>query len=41
MPVSKEAVFQLLLATLLPIVPLALTMMPWDQLLKTLVGVVF
>jgi hypothetical protein len=40
-PVTLETVSQLLAATLLPIVPLALTMMPWDQLLKTLVGVVF
>ena len=40
-PVTLETVSQLLAATLLPIVPLALTMMPWDQLLRTLVGVVF
>jgi hypothetical protein len=40
-PATMEAVFQLLVATLAPIVPLALTMMPWDELLKTLVGALF
>ena len=40
-PVTKEAVVQLVVATLAPIVPLLLTMMPLEQLLKTLVGVLF
>jgi len=40
-PATTEAVVQLLVATLVPIVPLALTMMPWDQLLKTLAGALF
>ena len=40
-PATTEAVVQLLVATLAPIVPLALTMMPWDQLLKTLAGALF
>jgi len=40
-PVTKEAILQLVVATLAPIVPLALTMMPLEELLKTLLGVVF
>ena len=40
-PVTKEAVFRLVVATLAPIVPLGLTMMPLEELLKTLVGVLF
>ena len=40
-PVSKEAVFQLAMFTVAPIVPLLLTMMPLEQLLKTLLGVLF
>ncbi|MGB7740994.1 MAG: hypothetical protein WBM03_17935 [Steroidobacteraceae bacterium] len=40
-PVSKEAVFQLGVATLAPIVPLVLTMMPLEDLLKKLLGVMF
>jgi len=40
-PVSKEAVFQLGLATLAPIIPLVLTMMPLEDLLKKLLGVIF
>jgi hypothetical protein len=40
-PVTKDAVLQLVVATLVPIVPLALTMMPLEELLKMLVGVVF
>jgi hypothetical protein len=40
-PVTKDAVLQLVVATLAPIVPLALTMMPLEQLLKMLMGVVF
>ena len=40
-PVTKETVLQLVVATIAPIVPLALTMMPLEELLKTLLGVVF
>ncbi len=40
-PVTKEMIVQLVVATLLPIAPLALTMMPLEQLLKTLLGVLF
>jgi len=35
-PITKGAVIQVVVATLAPIVPLALTMMPLEQLLKTL-----
>jgi len=37
-PVTKEGVLQLAVATLLPILPLALTMMPLEELLKRLFG---
>ncbi len=40
-PVTKMSIIQILVATLTPIVPLALTMMPLEELLKTLLGVVF
>jgi hypothetical protein len=40
-PVTKEAVLRLAVATLVPLVPLALTMMPLEELLKKLIGVVF
>ena len=40
-PVTKEAVLQLTAATLLPIAPLLLTMMPLDELLRKLVGILF
>ncbi len=40
-PVSKDAIFQLGIATLVPIVPLVLTMMPLEELLKKLLGIVF
>ncbi len=40
-PVTKQAIVQLVVATLLPVVPLALTMMPLEELLKKLIGVVF
>jgi hypothetical protein len=39
--VTKGAVLQLAIATLAPIVPLALTMMPLEELLKMLFGLVF
>jgi len=40
-PVTKEAILQLVAATLAPVVPLALTMMPLEELLKKLFGVLF
>lgn len=40
-PVTKDTLFRIVLATLAPIVPLALTMMPFEELLKTLFGVLF
>jgi hypothetical protein len=40
-PVTKEAVFQLALFTVAPIAPLLLTIMPLEQLLRTLAGVLF
>ena len=38
-PVTKEMALQLAAATLAPIVPLALTMMPLEELLKKLLGI--
>jgi len=40
-PVTRDAVLQLVAAALAPIVPLALTMMPLEELLKRLIGIVF
>src|SRR3954471_20632725 len=40
-PITKEAIIRLALATLAPIVPLALTMMPLEELLKKLLGILF
>jgi hypothetical protein len=40
-PVSKEALVQLVVITLVPVVPLVLTMIPLDELLKRLLQVVF
>ena len=40
-PITKEAILQLVSATLAPVVPLALTMMPLEELLKKLIGIVF
>jgi len=40
-PVKRDDVIRLAVATLLPIVPLALTMMSFEDLLKTLFGVLF
>ena len=39
MPVTKEAFLYLAAATLAPVVPLALTMMSLEELLKTLLGI--
>jgi hypothetical protein len=40
-PITKQALVQLVAATVVPIVPLALTMMPLEELLRKLVGIVF
>jgi hypothetical protein len=40
-PISKEAIFQLAIVAVVPIVPLLLTLMPLDELLKKLIGIVF
>ena len=40
-PVSKDAILRLAAAVLVPIVPLLLTMMPWEELLKKLLGILF
>ena len=40
MPFTRQALLQLAVATLLPIAPLLLTIMPLEQLLKLLLGVV-
>jgi hypothetical protein len=40
-PITRDGLVHLAVATLLPILPLALTMMPLEDLLKTLLGVVF
>jgi hypothetical protein len=40
-PITKEAIIGLVAATLAPIAPLALTMMPLEDLLKKLLGVLF
>ena len=40
-PITKEAVMQLALFTVMPITPLLLTVMPLERLLQTLLGVLF
>ena len=40
-PVTRQAVLQVAVATLAPVVPLVLTMMSLEQLLKTLFGILF
>ena len=40
-PITKEAIVQLAVATLAPLAPLALTMMPLEELLKRLFGILF
>ena len=40
-PVTRDMILQIGVATLAPIVPVALTMMPLEALLKTLLGVLF
>jgi AcrR family transcriptional regulator len=40
-PITKDAILRLIAATLAPIVPLVFTMMPLEELLKTLFGILF
>jgi hypothetical protein len=40
-PVTRDAVIQLAALTLVPVLPLALTMMPLEELLKKLFGILF
>jgi len=40
-PISKQAILQLAAATVAPIVPLLLTLMPLEQLLNKLFGIIF
>ena len=40
-PLTKDAVIQLAVLTLAPVAPLALTMMPLEELLKKLLGILF
>lgn len=40
-PVTTEALFRLVATSLVPLVPLALTMMSLEELLKRLIGIVF
>jgi hypothetical protein len=40
-PVTRDMVVQLTVSTLAPVVPLALTMMPLEELIRTLFGVLF
>jgi hypothetical protein len=40
-PITKEAIVQLPAATLVSVVPLALTVMPLEELLKKLFGILF
>jgi hypothetical protein len=40
-PITKETILQLAAAALLPIAPLLLTMMPLEELMKTLFGILF
>jgi len=40
-PITRDALIRLVVATLAPVVPLALTMMPFEELVKKLVGILF
>jgi len=40
-PMSKDAILRLAAAVLAPVVPLLLTMMPWEELVKKLFGIFF
>jgi hypothetical protein len=41
LPVTKEAILRLGAATLVPVVPLTLTLMPLEELVKKLLGILF
>jgi hypothetical protein len=40
-PITRQAFVQLLVVAALPLLPLGLNLMPWEELLKRLVGVLF
>ncbi|HEY7558236.1 MAG TPA: hypothetical protein VIH18_25865, partial [Candidatus Binatia bacterium] len=40
-PITRDALLRLVAATLVPVVPLLLTMMPLEELLKRLFGILF
>jgi hypothetical protein len=40
-PITRDAFLRLVAATVAPVVPLALTMMPFEELLKRLLGILF
>ena len=40
-PFTKETILQLATATIAPVVPLLLTMMPFEELLRRLLGILF
>jgi hypothetical protein len=40
-PFTKETILQLAAATVAPVAPLLLTMMPLEELLKKLLGILF
>jgi hypothetical protein len=40
-PITRDSLIRLVAATLAPIVPLLLTMMPLEELLKKLFGILF
>ncbi|WER50616.1 hypothetical protein CupriaWKF_30025 [Cupriavidus sp. WKF15] len=40
-PITRDAIVQLAAAVLIPVMPLALTMMPLEELLKRLFGLLF
>jgi hypothetical protein len=40
-PITRDTILRLMAATLVPIVPLLLTMMPLEELLKRLLSIIF
>jgi hypothetical protein len=40
-PITRDSLLRLVAATVAPIVPLALTMMPFEELVGKLLGVLF
>jgi hypothetical protein len=40
-PITRDAILQLAVATLLPVAPLMLTVMPLEELIRRLIGTVF